>query len=788
VIEPRNQIIYLYQSGVLRHQVRDRVGKFAKSIGCMPIGLAEGTLQNALSSPSLFELLDEPQPPFVIADLGDIKRHRGGKDDIEESLQLVASGRCRNRALLMASSAEGVSAVDSWTDAISASTYIEEHLYTPINLRVALKFLTKPTDLGDFTQLAGSNRKAFNQNFEDFVSERPRTLAELGHRFHHIALYYFDYDTRRSKAPQIADLQKFVSTRRSLAASLGDFVSVRDESTLGQLLDLVDGWRWQKKIGIINLKVRLYAATIAILSDRNLSRAATSGERPNSSARNFRDRLCWAVLLLAWEKDLVEDNFIAALDRLCRNFLLCRTAADDGGALRERWGDVTLQFATAEDPESSRLAESRTRLKAVLGKRLSMIDLSSQPAWVKDLRSIWAAKNVANEDAPRTQVMEDQSAPSMRLRELLERHRPKSFEEVLGQKELVSTFARRVTTKDHSRHIVLHGPEGSGKTTVARLYAQALQCAEPTPTGSPCQRCDPCLAFDPIGGGFGYLEIDAETHGDIEHARYLSDCVNGLKIGDRSAIMVKNADRLSDQAADILLKTLEERSRATTFIFVLDQVPALQPALRSRTQAFRLRPLADDVALKHLATVCQTENFPYEDLALEAIVLACRAFAGQSLRKLFEIANLGAITLARTLEVCGLDWGDKMFACWRALLANERNEGLSLFEELGPNSVSRARAMQSFLLAIYLRALCSSPPIERALNPAVGYMSAESWGFVVDGLRDRARTRNMTLAELGSELVSFWADSRVQESVTLRLRYLSFHDLLNEAGRGENGC
>jgi hypothetical protein len=482
VIEPRNQLIYLYQSGVLRPKVRASVMEFAESIGCTPIGPGEGKLQNALSWPTVFE-----EPPFIIADLGDIKRHRGGKDDIEESLQLIASGSCRNRALLMASSAEAVSALESWTDAISASTYIEEPLYTSKNLRVALRYLTKASDLGDFSHLAVSGRKAFNQTFEDFVSERRRTLAELGHRFDHIALYCFDYDTRRSKAPQITGLQRSVSTHRLLAARLGDFVNSRDEFTLRQLLKLIDERRWQKNIGIDNLKERLYAATISILSDRNLARAATSGERPNSSnvAHNFRDRLCWAVLLLAWEKNLVEDNFIIALDRLCRNFLLCATAAEDGGALREWWGDITLHFATAENPDSTRLAESRTRLRAVLGEHLSTIDLSAQPAWAKDLRSIWAAKNVANGGAPRTQLMEDQSAPSMRLKEVLDRHRPKSFEEVLGQKVLVSTLAKRVITKDHSRYIVLHGPDGSGKLTLALLYAQALQCVEPTPTGSP---------------------------------------------------------------------------------------------------------------------------------------------------------------------------------------------------------------------------------------------------------------------------------------------------------------
>ena len=131
-----------------------------------------------------------------------------------------------------------------------------------------------------------------------------------------------------------------------------------------------------------------------------------------------------------------------------------------------------------------------------------MIDLSAQPAWVKDLRLIWDSTKVANEGAPRTPVMEEEeeeeegeSAPPMWLTELLERYRPKSFEEVLGQDELVSTLAKRVITKDHSRHIVLHGPEGSGKTTVARLYAKALQCEEPTPTGSPCQSCAPCRTF-----------------------------------------------------------------------------------------------------------------------------------------------------------------------------------------------------------------------------------------------------------------------------------------------------
>ena len=159
----------------------------------------------------------------------------------------------------------------------------------------------KSSELGDFTQLARRERKVFNQKFKDFVSERPRTLAELKHYFDHIALYCFDYETGGLSTPQLTALENSASTGGSpLPTRLGKFIDSKDDFTLGQLLILMDGLRWQKKIGIVNLKVRLYAATIAILSDRNLSRA-TRDERLNGSdvARNLRDRLCWALLLLS---------------------------------------------------------------------------------------------------------------------------------------------------------------------------------------------------------------------------------------------------------------------------------------------------------------------------------------------------------------------------------------------------------------------------------------------------------------------------------------------------------
>ena len=95
-----------------------------------------------------------------------------------------------------------------------------------------------------------------------------------------------------------------------------------------------------------------------------------------------------------------------------------------------------------------------------------------------------------------------------------------------------------------------------------------------------CQRCEPCRLFGP---GLNYLEIDAKIYGNIECARELQHYLRGhlgALVAERSAIVVTNADRLSNSAADILLKAVEEQPGTTTFIFVLHEMSALQPALR----------------------------------------------------------------------------------------------------------------------------------------------------------------------------------------------------------------
>lgn len=323
--------------------------------------------------------------------------------------------------------------------------------------------------------------------------------------------------------------------------------------------------------------------------------------------------------------------------------------------------------------------------------------------------------------------------------DFLERYRPEGFEGILGQDTLISVLAERVRTKDHSRHIVLHGAEGSGKMTVARLYARAMQCVAPTPTGSPCQHCTICEAMKPEGS-LGYFEMDVRELSGKQHASYLVQSAYGFMLGDRATIVVNNADAFTNDAATAMLKILEKESLPTTYIFVVNEITKLHPAIRSRCQAFRLKPLERADAFDRLETVCRDENIVYEKSALDVIVDISGAFAGISLRRLDEVASGGDVTFARAWQLLGADWGEAMLQCWRALLNHRRDEALELFESLGRDY------MQSFVLTLYLRV---SSATEVRVNPVLDLLPPEEWQFVIDGLSERARLKSMEIDEIG---------------------------------------
>jgi DNA polymerase III subunit gamma/tau len=225
-------------------------------------------------------------------------------------------------------------------------------------------------------------------------------------------------------------------------------------------------------------------------------------------------------------------------------------------------------------------------------------------------------------------------------RSLYRKYRPQSPDQVLGQEHVVRALAGAVRENRLAHAFLFSGPRGTGKTSTARILAKMVNCQQ-GPTAEPDGTCEQCRRIE-SGTHLDVWEIDAASHGGVDDARELRERAPTAPAQGREKVyIIDEAQRLSREAFDALLKLFEEPPPGVRFVLCTTEPQKMPPTIVGRCQRFEFRRIPTEVIAEHLHRVATAESITLEDEAAEAIARQAEGAARDALSLLEQAALLG---------------------------------------------------------------------------------------------------------------------------------------------------
>ena len=262
--------------------------------------------------------------------------------------------------------------------------------------------------------------------------------------------------------------------------------------------------------------------------------------------------------------------------------------------------------------------------------------------------------------------------------------RPQTFHEVVAQSTIVATLKNAIKEGRTAHAYLFSGCRGTGKTTLARLLAKALNCAHLTQEIEPCNLCPSCREIA-AGHAIDVLEIDGASHRGIEDIRQINETIGFVPVGKRFKIyLIDEVHMLTKEAFNALLKTLEEPPGHVKFFFCTTEPHKIPATILSRCQRFNLRRIPADKMVAKLSQIATDCGVSSEKEALEILSEIAEGSLRDALSLLDQTIAFekGRITVQTVIETLGLPSKEMLFSLAEAGVKNDLTVAFKISNEI----------------------------------------------------------------------------------------------------------
>lgn len=287
---------------------------------------------------------------------------------------------------------------------------------------------------------------------------------------------------------------------------------------------------------------------------------------------------------------------------------------------------------------------------------------------------------------------------------LYRKYRPESFKEMVGQEHVVRTLTNALKNDMISHAYLFSGPRGTGKTSMARLLAKAVNCLD-RKGAEPCNKCRACTELSK-GSSMDLVEIDAASHRGIDDIRELRE---GIRFSPTSlkykVFIIDECHQLSKAASNALLKTLEEPPSHAIFVLATTEPQKMLPTILSRCQQFSFRLLKLPEIVQKMENILKKEKIETEESALYEIARAARGSLRDAESLLDQVITFAGqdkkIEAQEVKEVLGLVQTEAVAQFAKLIFKEEQKQAVDLLHQKQEQGMDLETFLQSLIQ--YLR-------------------------------------------------------------------------------------